>query len=71
MGVPRSVLDRYGAEVGILLCEDSDTGERWTVAGDPAIVRMLEQADPSEWVGYIESKKNFPFKRAGWPSTTA
>lgn len=53
-------------EFGLLCCVD-ESGERWTLIGDPEFVRRLTRA-PKHLRGELEVPSGaFPDRRAGWP----
>ena len=59
MGLPRE-------EFGLLCCVD-ESGERWTLVGDPQFVRRLTRT-PEHLRGELElTAEAFPERRAGWP----
>jgi hypothetical protein len=59
MGLPRK-------EFGLLCCVD-ESGERWTLVGDPEFVRKLMRI-PEHLRGELEvPPETFRERRAGWP----
>jgi hypothetical protein len=59
MGLP-------SGEHGLLCCVD-ESGERWTLIGDPDFVRKLSRT-PEHLLAELEvPAEAFPERRAGWP----
>ncbi|MFT3864017.1 MAG: hypothetical protein QM729_07070 [Solirubrobacterales bacterium] len=61
------------AEWGVLFAESKETGERWTLVGDPDYARMFRAVAPEVLRGLEIPTEKFPLKRRGWqePASSA
>lgn len=53
-------------EYGLLCCVD-ESGERWTLVGDPDFVRKLSRTAENDLANLEIPIEAFPERRAGWP----